>query len=298
VKEMDIKTRRLIIALLVSATIIVLPGCEKKGNDDNSIEIEMAIITGGSFNMGSPVDEFQRGEDETLHSVTVNDFRISTHVITNEQYAVFLNANSIGADGFFLSGDYPDHKLIYESSGDEDWGLHFTENRWTPVTGYKDYPAAQVTWYGAAAFAAFAGGRLPSEAEWEYACRAGKSGPFNTGNCLSNTQANYSWEAPYNSCINTVTVGLIKPQEAGLYPPNAFGMYDMHGNVWEWCNDWYGEYSTANQTDPTGPATGTQKVLRGGGYTNYARYCRSASRFKHLPESHYPYVGFRIVTLP
>jgi formylglycine-generating enzyme required for sulfatase activity len=276
-----------------------MTGCEKKeNNDDNTMEIEMAILTGGSFYMGSPVDEFQRGTDETLHPVTLSPFRISTRVITNEQYAFFLNANSIAVSGLFPAGAHPDQTLVYESSGDEDWGLHFTDEGWVPVPGYEDYPAANVTWYGAAAFADYAGGRLPTEAEWEYACRAGTTSPFNTGNCLSNTQANYSWEEPYNNCVNTVMTGPLKTQAAGIYPPNAFGLYDMHGNVWEWCKDWYGEYGTAGQTDPEGPASGTQKVLRGGGYTNYARYCRSASRFKHLPDAHYAFVGFRIVTLP
>ena len=101
------------------------------------------------------------------------------------------------------------------------------------------------------------GGHLPTEAQWEYACRAGTTTTFNTGICLNNLQANYNWAYPYNTCTNTNMTYPGKTQSVGSYSPNAFGLHDMHGNVWEWCNDWYGTYYIGPQTDPTGSATGT-----------------------------------------
>jgi formylglycine-generating enzyme required for sulfatase activity len=127
--------------------------------------------------------------------------------------------------------------------------LIYSENRWIPTTGYENHPVVNVTWFGAREFASYIGGFLPTEAQWEYACRAGTTTPFNTGSCLTNLQANYNWSYTYNVCSNTNTTSLRETQAVGKYPANAYGLHDMHGNVFEFCSDLYGAYPTTSQTN-------------------------------------------------
>ncbi len=153
----------------------------------------------------------------------------------------------------------------------------------TKPGGYPrgNLPVSRVTWYDAAAFAEWMGCRLPTEAEWEYAARANTTTPFYTGDSLTSDQANFNAK---------------KPLPVGSFPPNAFGLYDMHGNIWEWCNDWYGEYDVNETSNPKGPETGKNKVLRGGGWREPALECRSAYRGGGLyPGTKGAGIGFRIV---
>ena len=263
-----------------------------------SANIQTALITGGMFIMGSPTSEVNRSSNETQFAVTLSNYRMSKYEITNTQYAAFLNAKSIGSNGLYAAGSYPTHALIYASSGTYDFGLHYNGSKWVPVAGYENAPVVYVTWYGATEFATYVGGTLPTEAQWEYACRAGTTTPFNTGNCLTNADANYWWSYPYNTCVNTVTTPLSKTQPVGTYAPNAYGLYDMHGNVWEWCSDWYGTYPTSAQTNPTGAATGSYRVIRGGGWSSIAQDCRSAYRYYDYPYGYNSDIGFRVVFVP
>ena len=259
-----------------------------------SLNIETGLIPAGTFTMGSPTSEPQRFTDEVQHQVTLSAFRMSKYEITNAQYAAFLNAKNIGSNGLYALGAYPTQTLIYSNT---DWGLTWTGTQWQPVAGKENSPVVNVTWYGAAEFATYAGGRLPTEAEWEYACRGNTTTPFSTGACLNNTQANYNWLYPLTGCTNTSTASPNNTQAVNSYSPNAFGLYNMHGNVWEWCADWYGVYSTTAQTNPTGPATGAYRVLRGGSRGNYAHYCRSASRDYFIPD-YTAFSGFRLAFAP
>lgn len=264
--------------------------------------IATALIPAGTFTMGSPTTEVNRYSDETQHTVTLSAFRMSKYEITNAQYAAFLNAKSIGSNGLYAAGAYPTQALIYDSyvaySGSYDWGLHYSNSQWVPVAGYENAPVINVTWYGSTEFATSVGGTLPTEAQWEYACRAGTTTPFNTGNFLTNLQANYYWAYPYNGGTNTVTTYPGKTQTVGTYAANAYGLYDMHGNVWEWCADWYGTYPTTAQTNPTGAATGSYRVFRGGGWGRSAQYCRSAFRSSYYPSNGDFIIGFRVVLVP
>jgi len=188
--------------------------------------------------------------------------------------------------------------LIYASSGESDWGIHYVNSKWVPVSGYENYPIIFVTWWGAMEFANYVGGRLPTESQWEYACRAGTVSPFNTGTCLSNEQANYDWSLPYGVCKNTVSTSLGKTQAVGSYSPNAWGLYDMHGNVSEWCYDAYDDYPTTPQIDPQGPIQGNAaRMIRGGSWSQSADICRSAARF-FSGNGYYDYNGFRVVFVP
>lgn len=265
---------------------------------NQKLKIQTVLIPAGTFTMGSPESEENRSILEVQHEVTLSAFRMSKYEITNAQYAAFLNAKGIGRDGICANGRYPGKVLIYESFGEYDWGLHYSNSRWVPVASYKRAPVTYVTWYGAAEFAAYMGGALPTEAQWEYACRAGTTTPFSTGTCLTNLQANYYWRVPYGTCKNTVTVYPGKPKSVGRYAANDYGLYDMHGNVWEWCADWYSSYLSSAQTNPTGESWGGSRVLRGGAWHVQAEYCRSAYRNGSDPNSCGHTVGFRVVFLP
>jgi formylglycine-generating enzyme len=214
-----------------------------KNTTINKPDIEFADIPGGTFIMGSPVTEQERKEDEIQHKVTLSAFKMSKYCITFAQYDVFCEA----------------------TGRTKPWGR-----------GRGNLPVSQVTWYDAKAFAEWMGCRLPTEAEFEYAARANTTTPFYTGNCITSAQANFNGKKPYTNCDKSENRG--KPLPVGSFSPNAFGLYDMHGNIWEWTNDWYGEYSINDKVNPKGSETGTLKVDRGGGFYDPAWRCRSAYR--------------------
>jgi formylglycine-generating enzyme len=225
--------------------------------------IEWANIPAGSFIMGSPETEPFRKADEIPHPVTLSAFKISRYEITFEQYDMFCEATK------------------REKPKDEGWGR-------------KKQPVINVSWDDAAAFAGWIGCRLPTEAEWEYACRAGTTTPFNTGENLTTAQANYNGNFPYNDSPKGEFRARTVP--VGSFAPNAWGLYDMHGNLWEWCNDRYGDYPQTAQANPQGAEEGTFRVFRGGGWRNYAQLCRSAFRYKYFPDYRHFNIGFRIVS--
>jgi formylglycine-generating enzyme required for sulfatase activity len=260
--------------------------------------IPTSAIPAGTFIMGSPVTEVGRGITEIQHSVTLTAFRMSKYEITNAQYAAFLNAKNIGSDGLYAAGAYPGQPLIYVSTVNYDWGLHYTGTQWIPVTGCENYPVINVTWYGAKEYATYIGGTLPTESQWEYACRAGTTTTFNTGNFLTNLQANYYWGVPYNGGTNTVKNSPGKTQLVGSYAPNAYGLYDMHGNVSEWCADWNGSYPTTPQTNPTGAASDSYRICRIGSWRSNAADTRSAGRGICLPNGYASNIGFRVALVP
>ncbi|MDR2586021.1 MAG: formylglycine-generating enzyme family protein [Prevotellaceae bacterium] len=250
--------------------------------------------------MGSPQTQPERGQDEVEHEVTLDDFYLAAKQVTNEQYCRFLNAKGYTEDDVVpITGWGP---TIVDENGlpikglHLTWGLHYEVNKWVPNDGHADSPVIFVTWYGAKAFCEWAGGRLPTEAEWEYACRAGTKGPFYTGDNLTTDQANYDGRYPYNG--NPVGVYLEITSPVGSYDPNPWGLFDMHGNVFEWCSDWYEtNYGTPPGEpvdNPTGSATGTERVIRGGSWSTPAAGCRSPRRSKTSPDYIFLNLGFRM----
>jgi len=265
---------------------------------NNPLDVKTAYMPAGTYTMGSATNPKVPLPSETPHQVTLSAFLMSKYEITNTQYSTFLNKKGVGSDGIYSAGAYPTKVLIYASSGESDWGIHYVNSKWVPVSGYENYPIIFVTWWGAMEFANYVGGRLPTESQWEYACRAGTVSPFNTGTCLSNEQANYDWSLPYGVCKNTVSTSLGKTQAVGSYSPNAWGLYDMHGNVSEWCYDAYDDYPTTPQIDPQGPIQGNAaRMIRGGSWSQSADICRSAARF-FSGNGYYDYNGFRVVFVP
>jgi formylglycine-generating enzyme required for sulfatase activity len=136
------------------------------------------------------------------------------------------------------------------------------------------------------------GYRLPTEAEWEYACRAGTRTPFSTGNNITTSLANYDGNYPYNN--NAKGTYREKTTVVGSFAPNPWSLYDMHGNVWEWCWDWYGNYAGGAQTDPIGASSGSYRVQRGGSWYSSAQFVRSAYRSNATPFYRDSYLGFRV----
>ena len=136
------------------------------------------------------------------------------------------------------------------------------------------------------------GYRLPTEAEWEFACRAGTTTPFSTGENVTVDQANYYGTYPYDGYPSGQYRSRTVP--VGSFAPNRWGLYDMHGNVWEWCWDWYGPYADGAAADPTGAASGTYRVNRGGGWNDFGRHLRSAYRAAYPPANKTFNLGFRL----
>jgi formylglycine-generating enzyme required for sulfatase activity len=224
--------------------------------------IEWVDIPGGTFLMGSPENEIGRQDDEKQIQISISAFKMSKYEITFAQYDLFCEETG------------------RSNPRDNTWGR---ENR----------PVINVNWVDADAFAKWLGCRLPTEAEWEYACKAGSETPFNSGDNLTTEQANYDGNRAFNG--NTPGLYRQKSSPIGSFVPNAWGLHDMHGNVWEWCSDWYGDYPNAPTANPQGPATGKVKVYRGGSWGSDAEVCRSAYRNHLNPNNASDFIGIRLV---
>ena len=222
----------------------------------NSIGIKLIQIPKGKFLMGSPETEEMRGEDEILHEVTISrNFYMGATEVTQAQWQKVMGINP----SKFQGDQLPVEKVSWKGA------VEFC-NRLSDLPEEKKAGRKY---------------RLPTEAEWEYACRAGTTTLFHFGSELElNGQANMK---------NTKG-----PNPVGKYPANAWGLYDMHGNVFEWCSDWYGEYDEYSVTDPSGLATGLERVKRGGCFGIRAERARSASRVSDVPSSRRDNTGFRV----
>jgi formylglycine-generating enzyme required for sulfatase activity len=161
-----------------------------------------------------------------------------------------------------------------------------------------DLPVESVSWDECVAFCGRLGEgfRLPTEAEWEHACRAGTTTPFFFGETISTDLANYDGGYPYG--VGRTGVRRHKTTPVGSFPPNAWGLFDMHGNVWEWCLDWYGRLPTGDQTDPKGGDGGNGRVLRGGSWQRDPRDCRSDARHCYVPRDRNESRGCRVLLSP
>lgn len=249
---------RYIVAETATEDTIMLPG---------DVPLTMVRISAGTFMMGADLDEQDRDINETpKHQVTLShDFWIGKYELTKGQWkAIMATEPWKNYDSYISDPDSPAIAVTWEDAQD-----FFTEL--STYTG-QTY-------------------RLPTEAEWEYACRANTETRFYWGDDPDYTEiTDYVWWG-----VNARGIGEEYAHVGGLKLPNAWGLYDMSGNVWEWCQDWFGYYSTDPVTDPTGPATGTLRILRAGSwYNQYSRCCRSAFRNYFAPTTVCTDFGFRV----
>jgi uncharacterized protein (TIGR02996 family) len=223
----------------------------------NSAGVVLALIPPGTFLMGSPRSELERQSSERWHRVTMGRaFWIGTHLVTQQQWRAVMGTNPSRFEG----DTRPVERVSWDDCQDFCRRLSRREGR---------------TY------------RLPTEAEWEYACRAGTTTPYYFGPTVSPRQANYNGGGSGAYRAQTTATG--------TFPPNRWGLTDMHGNLWEWCQDWFGKYPRGAATDPRGPETGEVRVLRGGSWGSYPSWCRSASRCSFANTLDHRYAGFRVV---
>ena len=243
-----------------------------------SINMEMIFCPPGTFMMGSPASESGRGTDETQHQVTLtNGFYLGKYEVTQAQYETVMTGNAEG--------------------------LNAKPSQWP---NNNDRPVERVSWEDAQIFLSRlnqieqTAGRLPvgwkyalpTEAQWEYACRAGTTTIFSWGNSATSTQANFDGTQPYGGGANGTKIG--QTVDVGQYAANTWGFFDMHGNVWEWVHDWKGIYPAGSQTNPEGPASGSYRVGRGGSWGSDGTSLRSAKRTNNIPSYRNNSLGFRV----
>jgi formylglycine-generating enzyme required for sulfatase activity len=232
----------------------------------NSIEIKLVLIPNGTFMMGSPIEEEGRYDNEVRHKVTISrDYYLGVTEVTQGQYEKVMGTNpSKFQKQVILNKDssmYPVEKVSWEDA------VSFCKR----LSELPDEKTAGRVY------------RLPTEAEWEYACRAESETAFHFGGS-SKLSDDFAWFG--NSNKQTHPVGQKKP--------NAWGLYDMHGNVFEWCGDWFNEYPKGAVSDPTGPKEGVLRVFRGGSWEFGAASGRSATRFFTAPFGRGDWIGFRV----
>ncbi|MBP3532130.1 MAG: formylglycine-generating enzyme family protein [Thermoguttaceae bacterium] len=262
------------------------------------VDFAFRYCPAGTFWMGSPESEEGREDDETQHRVKLTrGFWMLETPVTVGMWRSFAKTT-----GYRMGDGY---------NGEGGWGvnvfgefvqsLSFTwENPGFPESFRQtdDHPATQIDWAGAVAFCDWLAKetrmpiRLPTEAQWEYACRAGTMTPYFWGSTLNGDKANCDGILPYGTVVEGKF--LARTTEVGSYYANPWGLYDMHGNVGEWCADWYDNYSVVSQFDPTGPEKGMERILRGGGWGDFAEVCRSAKRSHDKPTCRFHDCGFRL----
>jgi formylglycine-generating enzyme required for sulfatase activity len=307
-------------ALAVGVTIVAC-GAARESSDDahlarrhsvNSIGMRFARIPAGEFRMGSPSTERgHRLNERPAHTVRItHDFEMGVHEVTNSQFQSFVEATGYETEaerdfdgGFGI--DYATGKVMRDPN--HDW-------RAPGFPGFQrrgDHPVLMVSWADAEAFNTWLSTkegrrcRLPTEAEWEYAARGGTETPWWTGDNpeslvrgANTADASLRAAMPSASWASSWDDGHAFVAPVGSFRPNPFGLHDVHGNVWEWCGDWYAEdyYAQSPAQDPSGPEMGRFRTIRGGGWFNDALQNRSAQRIYFEPTFRYCLLsGFRVV---
>jgi formylglycine-generating enzyme required for sulfatase activity len=239
---------------------------------DNGTQIEMVLVPGETFTMGCTASNGHacNANENPTHSVTItNAFYMGRYEITQAQWLAKMGSNP----SYFQGASYPDA---------------------------ASRPVEQVSWNTIQAFQTATGMQLPTEAQWEYACRAGTTTPFHSGPGFpngttdDNLVSQIAWYY-YNTCSGGDGC---RTHAVGTKAANALGLHDMLGNVWEWQSDWYGNYTSSAQTNPTGPGSGSARVLRGGAWGYDTDIVRSSDRNNSTPGSAYGHVGFRVARAP
>lgn len=297
--------KKTLLGLGLVASLACCVGCAGSNSNEKSSQAEpvkpkveatakvddnLVLIKGGSFNMGSPTSENWRGKDELQHKVNVNDFYLSKYAVTQAEYEGVTGKNNSN----FKGGNLPVENITwYEAI--EFCNALSKKSGLEPVYEVKNQ---EVKWNRAAN-----GYRLPTEAEWEYACRAGTTTPFYTPHAIAPAECNYYGHYPYEIEANYFNSEKLQTQpgeyrertvNVNSFKPNPWGLYNMHGNVGEWVWDYYGAYDVNKADNPTGPAEGSLRVYRGGGWNDFGKHLRSAYRAAFSPNYRNFAVGLRL----
>jgi len=281
----------------------------------NKVTMELVLIPAGKFLMGSPQTEVNRNKDEVQHEVTISEpFYMGVTPVTVDQFAAFVKDSGYKTDaemgGISFGFEIKDGGIEHTHMDGCSWR--------NPSYSQKgDHPVVQISWYDARDFCSWLSDKagrtvvLPTEAQWEYACRAGTKTAYPWGDnpddgegWANGIDLSYMKRFPFPPrMIFSWDDGFVFTSPVGSFRPNAFGLFDMNGNAWQWCQDRYGDYGEAAVTDPTGPDTGDDRVLRGGWWRSDPEYCRSASRHS-CPRDEPPrggawhcWFGFRVVVV-
>ncbi len=264
-------------------------------------------IKGDQFLMGSPESEVDRvKERESQHRVKLSDFYLCKYAVSVADFKKFVEENDYLTDAEKGDGSYLWNGKEWKKEKGINWRFGVSGKVREPAE--YNHPVVHVSWNDAVAYCEWLSVktgktfRLPTEAEWEFACRAGTITPFNTGENLTTEQANYAGNYPYNN--NKKGVYRQNTVPVNHFQPNGLGLYNMHGNVWEWCSDWYDEkYYDECKTkgtieNPAGPNSGSYRVVRGGGWGDTARDCRTAYRDLISPDYRSRSLGFHPGSVP
>ena len=237
----------------------------------NTLEMSFVLIPSGTFTMGSPTNEPHRGSSEVRHQVTISKpFYMQTTEVTVKQWHSIMG-----------------RRMMVSQQGADN------------------IPMTRVSWFDCMKFIKRLNKlgqgryRLPTEAEWEYAARAGTSTAYSWGDTINCEKAMYGNNSLKDDMCQfyyrSIGLKMDQPAPVKTYKPNPWGLYDIHGNVWEWCMDWYGDYGEKPVIDPTGPKSGNMRIRRGGSWFKYGYSCRSANRSFGHPATRYNTTGFRLV---
>jgi len=273
------------------------------GFNPGSVDVATELVDGGTFQMGGTSEQaaYARENEFPVHAVTVSTFRMGATEITNAQFQKFLISRKVGYGGSGLTGNGETKILLFSNLH----GLQYNtdSSAWLIEPGFENHPVVRVTWYGASEFCRWAGGRLPTEAEWEWAARGGKPDQlasihnlFSGGNLADSTTV--AW---YKFNTKAFPEGHKDTQPVATKTKNSLDLYDMSGNAWEWVADWYNLYLPLAQTNPKGMSDAdatesgiTEKVRRGGGWADEDVNALRVSRRDHnVPELNLGSCGFR-----
>lgn len=277
----------------------------------------MVPLDGGSFLMGhDDLDGYPEDGEGPEHRVELDALSVDSTTVTNEAFNEFVEATGYATEAerygwsFVFAGLLPDDFPPTRGVVQTPWWRQVEGSDWRHPEGPQstiddrhDHPVVHVSWNDATAYCNWAGTRLPTEAEWEYAARGGLVGkryPWGDEREPGGEHQMNVWQGTFPS-QNTLDDGFLGTAPVRSFPPNGYGLYDMTGNVWEWCSDWFDPetYTKSPTVNPTGPPTGTHKVMRGGSYLCHDSYCyryRVAARSSNTPDSSAGNIGFRCVS--
>lgn len=294
-----------------------LPGARWRRDNPVAIQqgagegLRLKVIQGGSFQMGTDTPLYPQDGEGPPRSVTITEFHLSPGPVTNREFARFVEMTGYRTDAerigwsFVFEGSGPPPEAVAGRSSGAPWWLGVEGAAWSApegpgssIGGRGDHPVVHVSWWDAVAYSEWVGGRLPTEAEWEYAAKGGARGIYPWGDELV-PEGRYmcnTWQGAFPQA-DTGLDGYRGTSPVGAYPPNQFDLWDMIGNVWEWCADWYSAVTPPSGVDPKGPANGAGKVTKGGSFLCHESYCaryRPVARTSNTPDSSTSHMGFRV----